>query len=148
MPPTAFIALLLPVARECKSRFGVPVSVTLAQAVLETGWGKDVEGNNLFGVKADASWHGPVVMVDTHEFIKGTKTPLVDKFRLYKSWDDSVRDHAQFIKNNPRYAPCFKETTGEGWARALQAAGYATDPDYADNLIAVMRGRKMDQYDQ
>lgn len=147
MSPTAFISLLLPVARECQRIYGIPVSVTLAQAALETGWGKDVQGNNLFGVKADSSWSGPVVMIDTHEYVKGTKTPLIDRFRLYKSWGESVHDHAKFIKDNPRYAPCFKEATGEGWARALQAAKYATDPNYADELIAVMNGRKMAQYD-
>jgi len=147
MAPTAFINLLLPVARECHATYGVPVSVTLAQAALESGWGQSVEGNNLFGVKADSSWHGPVVMIDTHEVVQGTKIPVLDKFRRYASWSDSIRDHAAFIKNNKRYAPCFKELTGEGWARALQAAGYATDPNYAKSLIAVMRGRSMAQYD-
>lgn len=148
MTPPDFIARLLPVAQECRRLYGVPVSVTLAQAALESSWGRRVEGNNLFGVKADAAWPGPVVMIDTHEYINGVKTPVLDRFRLYKTWDDSVRDHAKFVHDNPRYAPCFREATGEGWARALQVAHYATDPAYATKLIAIMQGRNMAQYDK
>lgn len=147
MPPTAFIAMLLPVARECKAKYGIPVSFTIADAALETGWGSRVQGNNLFGVKADAGWHGPVTMIATHEEVKGKLVATTDKFRLYASWDDSIRDHAKFLHDNPRYTPCFRETTGEGWARAVAKAGYATDSGYADKLIAIMKGRNMAQYD-
>lgn len=147
MTPPDFITTLLPLAQQCRRVYGVPVSVVIAQAALETGWGEKVKANNLFNIKADASWHGAVAVFATNEFVKGTKTPLMASFRLYKSWADSVNDYGLFLRSNPRYAPCFKQTTGEGWAQALQAAGYATDPNYAASLIAIMQGRKMAQYD-
>ncbi|KFC61964.1 glycoside hydrolase family 73 protein [Massilia sp. LC238] len=147
MPPTSFIALLLPGAQECQRATGIPASVTIAQAALESGWGERVRGNNLFGIKADKAWKGKTVDVPTHEVIKGQRVFVVDKFRAYDGWAECVMDRARFLKANPRYAKCFRETTGEGWARAMAAAGYATDPAYADKLIAVMKGRKMSQYD-
>lgn len=147
MSPTAFIALLLPAARAAAKEFGVPVSITLAQAALESAWGEKAPGNNYFGVKADKSWKGASVVFDTHEQIGGKRIGMPDAFRVYKTLDESVRDHAKFVKENGRYAACFKETTAEGWARALEKAGYATGENYADRLIAVMNGRKMQQYD-
>lgn len=147
MPPTSFIALLLAGAQECQRATGIPASVTIAQAALESGWGERVRGNNLFGIKADKAWKGKTVDVPTHEVIKGKRVFVVDKFRAYDSWAECVMDRARFLKANPRYAKCFRETTGEGWARAMAAAGYATDPAYAEKLIEVMRGRKMAQYD-
>ena len=147
MPPTSFIAMLLPGARECQRLTGVPVSFTLAQAALESSWGERAPGNNLFGVKADRAWKGKTVDVPTHEVVKGQRIAITDKFRAYSSWADCLVDHGRFFQQNPRYAACFKETTGEGWARAVAKAGYATDPNYAASLIAVMRGRNMAQYD-
>jgi flagellar rod assembly protein/muramidase FlgJ len=147
MPPTSFIAMMLAAAQECQRTTGIPASFTIAQAALESAWGERVRGNNLFGIKADRAWKGKTVDVPTHEVIKGKRVHLVDKFRAYDSWAECIMDRARFLKANPRYVPCFRETTGEGWARAVVAAGYATDPAYADKLIAVMRGRKMAQYD-
>lgn len=147
MPPTSFIAMLLAGAQECQRATGIPASVTIAQAALESSWGERVRGNNLFGIKADKAWKGKTVDVPTHEVIKGQRMFVVDKFRAYDSWADCIMDRARFLKANPRYSKCFLETTGEGWARAMAAAGYATDPAYAEKLIAVMRGRKMAQYD-
>lgn len=148
MPPTAFLAMLVPAAQACQRATGIPASFTLAQAALESGWGARAPGNNLFGIKADKAWKGPTVDVATHEVIKGKRIAIVDKFRAYPSMGDSIADRADFFRKNPRYKACFKETTGEGWARAVAAAGYATDPKYAETLIAVMRGRRMSQYDQ
>ncbi|MDK6077946.1 glycoside hydrolase family 73 protein [Massilia varians] len=147
MPPTSFIVMLLTAARECQVATGIPASFTIAQAALESSWGERVRGNNLFGIKADRAWKGKTVDIPTHEVINGKRVHLVDKFRAYDSWAECIMDRARFLKANPRYAACFRETTGEGWARAVAAAGYATDPAYADKLIAVMRGRKMAQYD-
>lgn len=147
MPPSAFLALLVGPAQACQRATGVPASITLGQAALESGWGKKCPGNNLFGIKADRSWKGPTVDFTTREHINGKDIVIVDTFRAYPSWLDSMVDHAQFLVKNRRYAGCFKETTSDGWARAVAAAGYATDPDYAGELIAVMHGRKMAQYD-
>lgn len=147
MPPTSFIAMLLKAARECQRVTGIPASFTLAQAALESSWGARAPGNNLFGIKADRSWKGATVDVATHEVYKGVRIPVTDKFRAYSTWEDCMVDHAAFFRRNPRYAACFREATGEGWASAVAAAGYATDPDYAKKLIAIMRGRQMAQYD-
>lgn len=147
MPPQAFINLLLPAARACHRATGIPASLTLAQAALESGWGERAPGFNLFGIKADKAWRGATVNVSTHEVVKGVRIAIVDKFRAYPDWAGSMLDHADFFKRNPRYADCFKEKTGEGWARAVAKAGYATDPNYANSLIAIMRGRNMSQYD-
>ena len=147
MTPAEFIDNILPGARVCQRTAGIPVSFTIAQAALESGWGSRVRGNNLFGIKADASWKGPTVDVPTHEFVKGQRIAVTDKFRAYNSWADCLQDRAQFFFRNPRYAKCFRETTGAGWARAVAAAGYATDPGYADSLIAIIRCRNLQQYD-
>lgn len=147
MTPAEFIAQILPGAQACQRANGIPASFTIAQAALESGWGSRAPGNNLFGVKADKAWKGPTVDVPTHEVIKGKRIAITDKFRAYPNWAACVLDRAAFFKANPRYAACFREKTGEGWARAVAAAGYATDPNYAASLIAVMRGRNMAQYD-
>jgi len=147
MPPLAFINLLLPAAQRIHRDAGIPASFTLAQAALESGWGSRAPGNNLFGIKADRSWKGKTVDVPTHEYVAGKRVNIVAKFRAYATLDDCIADRAKFFKVNPRYAACFQEVTGEAWARAAQKAGYATDPKYAENLIAVMRGRHMSQYD-
>jgi len=147
MPPSAFIALLLPAAQRVHREHGIPASITIAQAALESGWGARAPGNNLFGIKADRSWKGKTVDIPTHEYVAGKRVNLVDKFRAYASIDDCVADRAHFLKSMPRYRDCFREVTGEAWGRALAKAGYATDPKYADSLSAVMRGRNMSQYD-
>jgi flagellar protein FlgJ len=147
MTPAEFIDNILPGARVCQRTAGIPVSFTIAQAALESGWGSRVRGNNLFGIKADASWKGPTVEVPTHEDVNGQRIAITGKFRAYNSWTDCLQDRAQFFFRNPGYAKCFRETTGPGWARAVAAAGYATDPGYADSLIAIMRCRNLQQYD-
>jgi len=148
MPPSAFISMLAQAAQDCQRKTGIPASITLAQAALESGWGARAPGNNLFGIKADRAWTGPTVDVPTHEYVRGQRLDVTDKFRKYESFGASMVDHAQFLLKNPRYAKCFKQTDGAGWARELQAAGYATDPDYANKLIAIMRGRNLAFYDQ
>lgn len=148
MPPSAFIGMLAQAAQDCQRRTGIPASITLAQAALESAWGARAIGNNLFGIKADASWDGPTVDVPTHEVIHGKRIAITDKFRKYTSYAESMVDHAQFLLKNDRYATCFKETTGMGWARALQDAGYATDPDYAKKLQSIIRDRNLAFYDQ
>lgn len=148
MPPSAFIGMLALAAQDCQRKTGIPASITLAQAALESSWGARAPGNNLFGIKADKSWTGPTVSFQTTEHLAGNNVGLTDKFRAYDSWLASMVDHAAFLLKNPRYAKCFKQTDGAGWARELQAAGYATDPVYANKLIAIMRGRNLAFYDQ
>jgi flagellar protein FlgJ len=148
MPPSAFLGMLAQAAQDCQRKTGIPASITLAQAALESSWGARAIGNNLFGIKADKSWTGRTVSFATTEHLAGKNVSLTDKFRAYDSWLASMVDHAQFLLKNPRYAACFKETTGEGWARAVAKAGYGTDPDYAKKLLEIMRGRNLAFYDQ
>lgn len=147
MAPADFLDQLLLRARACQHAAGIPASFTLAQAALESSWGARAPGNNLFGMKADPGWTGPTVDIATHEFVDGKPVPIVAKFRAYPSWADSLADHTQFYLQNPRYRKCFLEKTGEGWARAVAAAGYATDPGYADKLISIIRGRDLTRFD-
>lgn len=148
MKPDDFFAQLLSGARACQAANGIPVSFTLAQAALESSWGERAVGANLFGVKADQSWTGAVTLVPTHEYIKGQEVAETDKFRCYSTWAECLADHAQFLLRNPRYEKCFAEKTGEGWCRAVAAAGYATDPAYADKLISVIRAHSLTRFDQ
>ncbi|RCV90942.1 flagellar assembly peptidoglycan hydrolase FlgJ [Billgrantia montanilacus] len=132
-------------AQAASRRTGVPAELILAQAALETGWGRHEiakadggNSHNLFGIKAGSSWRGPTTDVTTHEYINGKRTRIVDSFRVYGSFEEAFTDYAQLIGNNPRYAEVTRAGTAEQAARALQAGGYATDPAYADKLIAIM----------
>jgi flagellum-specific peptidoglycan hydrolase FlgJ len=147
MKPQEFLDMLVPAAQACQRASGIPSSFTLAQAALESSWGARAPGCNLFGIKADHSWTGPVTVFPTHEVIKGERIAIEDRFRCYRTWEEGLADRAQFFRKNPRYADCFKEKTGHGWARAVARAGYATDPAYADKLIAIMDGRNMGRFD-
>jgi flagellar protein FlgJ len=147
MTPTDFLAKLASGAQACQKISGIPASFTLAQSALESSWGARAPGNNLFGIKADPSWKGPTVDISTHEFVNGKPAPIIAKFRAYPNWSDCLLDHAQFFVRNPRYAACFGQTTGEGWARTAAKAGYATDPGYADKLISIIRGHDLARFD-
>lgn len=150
MKPQDFLDKLLPAALACQRAHGIPASFTLAQAALESSWGASKLANsgfNLFGVKADKSWHGAVTVLPTREFVNGKPVMETAKWRCYATVGECLDDRAAFFRQNKRYAACFKETTGAGWARAVAAAGYATDPQYAEKLLGVMRGRNLARFD-
>ncbi len=151
MKPTDFLDQIVPAARAVHRNTGIPASFTLAQAALESGWGASKlskQGCNLFGVKADKSWKGPVLMMQTREVLNGKSVMVVARWRLYATWAECLADRVEFFKRNPRYKACFKETTGAGWCRAVAAAGYATDPHYADKLLAMIAGRNLTRFDK
>ncbi|WP_081058735.1 glycoside hydrolase family 73 protein [Burkholderia cepacia] len=145
--PAGFIAAIAPAAQACAKRTGVPASVTVAQAALESSWGRRAPGMNLFGIKADASWRGPVTPQVTHEVVNGETITITARFRAYDTWQGSIDDHAAFLTGNPRYRPAFAFKDGPSFARAIAKAGYATDPLYADKLIAVMSTRGLGALD-
>lgn len=150
MKPQEFLDLLVPAARECHRITGIPASVTLAQAALESGWGASLlakKGRNLFGVKADRSWKGETVEMPTREVIRGKEIRVMAKWRAYPTWTASMLDRAAFLKRMPRYAGCFQQTTAAGWCHELQAAGYATDPEYAALLMKIIDGRNLTRFD-
>jgi peptidoglycan hydrolase FlgJ len=140
-----FIKQMLPHAEAAARELGVDPHALLAQAALETGWGKSVPCNaagecsfNLFGIKAGTQWSGAAVNVPTLEFEEGVAVRKVERFRAYESPADSFRDYAKLIGNNARY----ENVVGTGdnvaaFASALQRGGYATDPNYARKLVAV-----------
>jgi flagellar protein FlgJ len=107
---------------------------------LESGWGAKAPGNNLFGIRADRSWTGPVVDITTHEVVNGVlQLESGQGFRAYATPQDSFVDWAHFLQGQPRYhAALVVKDNLPAFARALQLAGYSTSPTYADELIAMM----------
>lgn len=142
-----FVERLAPAAQAAASRTGVPAKLIIAQAALETGWGRHEirtadgrNSHNLFGIKAGSDWHGETTQVITHEYVNGERVRVTDHFRVYDSLEAALTDHGRLLTQHERYAGVRAAADDMAAARALQAGGYATDPAYADKLIAVMRG--------
>jgi len=150
MKPQDFIALIGPAAQASRLQTGIPASFVVAQAALESGWGESglaKRAKNLFGIKADSRWRGETLILQTKEFIRGQWVVVPAKWRKYASWQESIDDHAAFLKQNPRYQPCFQCLKAEAFAQALAKAGYATDPGYADKVINLMNQHKLQTLD-
>lgn len=148
----AFVERLLPAALAAERSTGIPAHFMVAQAALETGWGKaepaGVDGRksfNIFGVKAGARWAGAAVDSVTTEVVAGLAQTKVERFRAYGSYEEAFRDYAGLLTGNPRYAGVLGVREPERFARGLQAAGYATDPQYANKLEAVIGGTTLRQ---
>lgn len=145
-----FVEALLPAARAAGRRLGVDPANIVAHAALETGWGRALptatDGRpsfNLFGIKTGAAWKGEAVTSTTTEYEQGRAVRLRDAFRAYESPEHALRDYADFLAGNPRYAGVLGTgSDSAAFAHALQSAGYATDPDYARKLSAVARELK------
>jgi len=141
-----FVNRMLPYAIQASQTSGVSPQLMLGQAALESGWGKReirmVDGSNsfnLFGIKANADWNGKVAEVMTTEYKNGIPSKQVEKFRAYASYAEAFKDYAELLSNNPRYASVLQQGDNvAGMAQALQKAGYATDPKYAEKLVSVM----------
>lgn len=141
----AFLTPLVAPAQAASRRTGLPAELILAQAALETGWGRHQihtadgrNSHNLFGIKAGSRWQGPTAQVTTHEYLDGERTRIKDRFRVYESYEAAFTDYGRLLSNSPRYAAVSRAPTAEQAARELQAGGYATDPAYADKLIKIM----------
>jgi flagellar protein FlgJ len=143
----AFSDKLTAHAEEASKATGVPAKFMLGQAALESGWGRrEIKGadgtnsHNLFGIKAGSGWTGKTVDVATTEYVNGRATRKIERFRAYDSYADSFKDYAKLITNNPRYEKVLASGgDAESFARGLQKAGYATDPNYAAKLAAVIK---------
>ena len=171
MTPEQFVQHYAPFAMECMKNTKFPASVSLAQAALETGWGKAAIQNNLFGVKADSSWTGNKQLVVTTEILNNpdAKFPEVisvtkradgrynylvkDWFRVYLNEADSFADHCKFVQVNKNYADIWEvlKTWGNGDAesvcKCLEHDHYATGEGYANTLISIIHYWKLNQYD-
>ena len=141
-----FVARLKPFALMIQFETGIKAIIPITQAAHESRWGQSdlaVKANNLFGFTGE-SWaraKKPVVYMKTREFVKGKWITVERPFRAYDSWEGSVRDWAD-VMHFPRYRQALmwaKEEHLGAWARAVYAAGYATDPNYPEKLIAIGR---------
>jgi hypothetical protein len=148
----AFIERIGAAARESQRAMGVPASVTIAQAILESNWGRSRlarEGKNLFGIKA---LNGPgsagTISLPTWEHLDGRDVVVEQPFKAYASVDDSIKDHGEFFRRNRRYrAALAVAADARAFARAIHEAGYATDPAYPGKLIGLMDRFDLYRYD-
>lgn len=154
VPPAArdFVNKVWTYAREASQATGIPAHFVVAQAALESGWGRHEirrrdgsQSFNLFGIKAGRDWSGPVIETVTTEYVNGVAQKTVGKFRAYGSYTEGFRDYANLLLGNPRYAALLERQDAAGFARGLQRAGYATDPMYADKLERILNGNTLRQ---
>lgn len=153
-PPASreFVRSVWPHAYEASRTTGIPAHFMVAQAALETGWGKSeprfADGRpsyNLFGIKAGKSWNGAVVEATTTEYVDGAAQKQVERFRAYASYSEAFRDYANLLASNPRYANVLGSQDPARFARGLQQAGYATDPMYATKLERIIASNTLRQ---
>ena len=143
----AFINEVAPGAIETYRKYGILPSITIAQAILESGWGKSRIGNNIFGIKAGSNWKGKTRTAQTSEYINGKWVSMTATFRDYDSVAESIMDHAELVGTAPRYEAVRNAKDYKEAARALQEAGYATDPRYAQKLINIIEQNNLTMYD-
>jgi flagellar protein FlgJ len=150
--PEEFVRHLLPMAERAAESSGINPRVMIAQAALETGWGRHMikgEGDspsfNLFGIKADQRWPGESVDIATTEFREGVPMSERASFRAYPDYESSFRDYVAFLESNPRYRNVLAVADDpDRFATGLQEAGYATDPNYGEKIRRIMDADTMD----
>ena len=125
-------------------RYHIPASITLAQGICESGAGRSRlarEAHNHFGIKVGTNWTGPYIVIADDR--------PDDRFRVYRTDDESYEDHSKFLHNNQRYRSLFnlKETDYKGWAHGLKRCGYATNPNYGPMLIGIIERYNLSQFD-
>ena len=146
--PSDFIKDIWPHAQQAAKQLGVDPKVLMAQAALETGWGRSLirhedgrSSNNLFGIKAGNAWHNDSVTVPTLEYRDGMVVKDSASFRSYDSLAAGFQDYVKFLQTNPRYNEALNKVGDPGqFAEALQQGGYATDPNYANKIQDVLGG--------
>ncbi|MCK6372015.1 MAG: flagellar assembly peptidoglycan hydrolase FlgJ [Gammaproteobacteria bacterium] len=148
-----FVRDVWPLAERAGAELGVDPRAIVAQAALETGWGRNVardssgmSGNNPFNIKADTRWDGQRVSVRTIEFEQGLPRPQVAAFRAYPNLQSAFEDYVQFMKSNPRYTNALANgARAEQYADSLQSSGYATDPGYAGKLRSILASPRFNE---
>jgi len=169
MEKQTFLQRFAPEVQRAVAGTGLFPSVKLAQMILETGWGDSIQTaeNNCFGIKANSTWRGKVVSNSTHEVINGTRQffrgtnrvyETMDAakydgahqytlFRVYNSIAESIADHSMLLITAKRYTAARQAKTPEEQATLIQEAGYATAPNYASTLIAIIKSNNLKKYD-
>lgn len=146
--PQDFVDTLWPIAQKVGKEMGVEPKAIISQAALETGWGKYIihkgdgqNSHNLFGIKADNRWDGKVARVSTLEYRGGVAAKEVAPFRVYESYEHSLKDYAKFVSGSSRYENAVKNGESiQGYSQGLQNGGYATDPNYAQKIQRIASG--------
>jgi flagellar protein FlgJ len=146
--PKEFVEQLYPEAIQAAEKLNIDPKALLAQAAVETGWGKYViqqqggaSSHNLFGIKADKRWDGEKAVVDTLEYVNNIPEKQQASFRSYADFGDSLNDYIKFVQSNSRYEQALEKTESpQEYFTELQQAGYATDPAYADKVMSVYNG--------
>lgn len=158
MTPTDFFKKYASYAMDAQNRYGIPASITLAQAALESGWGESgltKYANNFFGIKDQANdeWYGANINMASGEVFNGQQTTINSNFRKYPDAGGSFADHASLLLKNKRYAGLFTIPFSDPyyfikWAQGLKAAGYATATNYDTTLISMINKYKLTEYDK
>jgi hypothetical protein len=144
----SFINSIKDGAIEGYKKYKILPSLTMAQAILESGWGKYHIQNNLFGIKPGASWRGKIEIRQTKEFENGKWIEVKTAFRAYDSFNDSVLDHNKLIGESERYAKVRQAMNYKDACFYIWQCGYATDPAYPGKLIQIIEQNNLDKYDQ
>ena len=149
--PSAFVKDIWPLAQQAAKQLNIDPHVLVAQAALETGWGQGIirhpdgrSSNNLFGIKAGGGWQKQTASVPTLEYRDGVAVKERALFRSYDSLAEGFQDYVQYLQNNPRYKNALALADNpQQFTTALQDAGYATDPRYAEKIHNVLGGDTM-----
>ena len=146
-----FIHMLWDDAKRVAKKINLDPKVMIAQAALETGWGKSFEeaqlkNFNLFGIKADKAWQGAQLNKKTIEYTDGVLEKIQAPFRNYHSFGESMQDYVAFLSSRPHYQQALaKADDPEVYLQCLQQAGYATDPNYANKILKIMQSKPFQQ---
>ena len=151
--PNDFINSMWQFAKNAAEKINLDPAVMVAQAALETGWGKHIinqptgaSSNNLFNIKADNSWQGDSVKKSTLEFEDGVAVKKNAAFRAYETIEDSFNDFTNFLSSGSRYQETLSNSSdSEQFLHSLQKAGYATDPNYAEKIIGILKSERFSQ---
>lgn len=149
-----FIKTIAPYAEQMQRQYNVLASISIAQAILESNWGQSglsKNYNNYYGIKGNTSQ--PSKYMKTQEFVNGKWITITDSFRVYRSWQESMRDHSLLLVNgtnwNPnQYQKVLQSSNYKQAAVALYNAGYATDPGYPQKLTRLIEQYQLNQYDK
>ncbi len=145
-----FIEQLGSAAQKTYSQYGILPSMTVAQAILESGWGKSSLSAlyyNFFGMKADSTYDGESVVLQTGEEVNGMMITVNGTFRVYHSFEEGIEGYYQFITGYQRYSNLIGETDYKEACRKIQADGWATASNYADYLISLIESFDLTRFD-